>query len=166
MKVVFIKMKLKYLISAKVYISSIMSEVEELREKFLSESIILDRKLGDIEHCDIIAYKNNKSIFDDNLDKKKQVEIMLKSLVIYDDIEKLKKIINPFLAIIDSLEENKDLNKLASKLFVLKSKKSINNNVSNYYNLLNKEISIDKKIALSAMNYSKIEIIREKVFSI
>lgn len=166
MKVVFIKMKLKYLISAKVYISSIMSEVEELREKFLSELIILDRKLGDIEHCDIIAYKNNKSIFDDNLDKKKQVEIMLKSLVIYDDIEKLKKIINPFLAIIDSLEENKDLNKLASKLFVLKSKKSINNNVSNYYNLLNKEISIDKKIALSAMNYSKIEIIREKVFSI
>lgn len=162
----FIKMELRYLISAKVYISSILSEVVDLKEKLLSELIELDKKLGELDHSDIVAYKNDKSIFDNNLEKKKQVQTMLKSLVVYDDIEKLKKIINPFLDIVNSLEENKMLDKLSEKLFTLKSVKSINNNITKYQDLLKREINIDKKIALSAMNYSKIEIIREKVLSI
>lgn len=159
-------MKLKYMISAKVYISSILSEIQLVLDESLIKSGKMSEKLGDLTTNDFLAYKKNKFVFDNNLDKKNQMIETLKSLVVSEDLNKLKSIINPFLELLNDLPENKDLDILSNKIFTLKNVKSINNNISKYNEILEKEIYIDKKITLSAMNYSRIEIIREKVFSI
>lgn len=161
-----IQMKLKYMISAKVYISSILSEIQLVLDESLIKSGKMSEKLGDLTTNDFLAYKKNKSVFDNNLDKKNQMIETLKSLVVSEDLNKLKSIINPFLELLNDLPENKELDILSNKIFTLKNVKSINNNISKYNEILEKEIYIDKKITLSAMNYSRIEIIREKVFSI
>ena len=168
MKKPCIQIKLKHLVNAKVYVSAILEEVKEHLYQKIEKLIAYDKKFNfcDLPNEDIAIYKKDKHAFDHDPNKKDYIEITIRTMIILEDVKKLRGIIEPFQSVFLSLEENKELDFLAGKIMTLKSVKSINNNISKYNELMEKTVEVDKKIVLTAMNYSRIDIIREKVFSI
>lgn len=157
-----IKFKMKDLILAKRSLSGDLSDAESAISGLSKDIKSLESVLGNVNSNDLKQYIKDENSFDSDLLKKNLVMKVLKFMSLIKDVENFRKKVQEFKIELNSIDETIKMNILLKKL----NRKNVNSKkiLDSYFEMLHKEVLIDKEITLRAMNYDEVDKLMNKIF--